>query len=197
MWGHDQGIIRMEQDCALEDHSSSKMHKVTGRTDQLLHIAGATNSKVYTQESEAEAHGWMKALVLSLKQHHAHYYWLYERGTTMAMVGLQGMHLGDAFRHSNISSSVGLKSFWPWCFKPGGNTEMIATHIREVHYRLAIICNLCKLFVSMSTQSSLDLCSGCETKCTKECTKEAGHENVKKLHKKNPSHENRKKYPNC
>ena len=121
MWGHVQEIIRMEQDCTLqEDHNSFKMHKMTVRTDQLLHIAEATNLKVYTWESEAEAHGWKKALVLSLKQYHTNYYQLYKKGISRAMVGLQGLHLGDTFRHSNVSSSVGLKSFCHWCFKLGG-----------------------------------------------------------------------------
>ena len=83
---------------------------------------------------------------------------------TMAMVGLQGIHSGDAFRCSNVSSSLGLKSFCPWCFKLGGSTEVIATHLREVHYRLAITCNLCKLFTSMSAQSVLDHHSGCKAK---------------------------------
>ena len=64
------------------------MCKMTVRTDQLLCIAEATNSKVYIQESEVEAHGQMKALVLPLKQYHAHYYWLYEKGATRVMVGL-------------------------------------------------------------------------------------------------------------
>ena len=68
IWGHDQGIMRMKWDHALEkDHNSFKMCEVTVRTDQLLHIVEATNLKVYTQELEAEAHGWMKALVLSIK----------------------------------------------------------------------------------------------------------------------------------
>ena len=106
--GHDQEVIRTEQDHAFEeDHNSFEMHKMTVRMDQSLHIAEATNSKVYTCESEVEAHGQAKALALSLKQYHAHYYWLYEEGTTRAMVGLQGLHLGYAFRHSNVSSSVG------------------------------------------------------------------------------------------
>ena len=52
VWGYDQEIIRMEQDHALEeDHSSFEMHKMTVRTDQLLHTAEATNCKVYTHES--------------------------------------------------------------------------------------------------------------------------------------------------
>ena len=63
--------------------------------------------------------GHMKALILSLKQYHAHYYWLYQKGMTRAMVGLQGLHLGNTFRFSNVSSSVGRKSFCPWCFKLG------------------------------------------------------------------------------
>ena len=118
--------------------------------------------------------GW-KPWYCHLKQYHACYYWLYEKGTTRAMVGLQGLHLSDVFRHSNISSSVGLKSFCPWCFKPRGNTEMVATHLTEVHYSLAFTCDLCTLFASMSTKSILDHCPGCKTKWTKECAEHEGH----------------------
>ena len=88
------------------------------------------------------------------------------------MVGLQGLHLSDAFRCSNMSSSVGLKSFCPQCFKLGDNTEMIATHLREVHYWLAIACNLYKMFASMSAQSILEHHSVCKAKCAKECTEQ-------------------------
>ena len=63
------------------------------------------------------------------------------RGLTKAMVGLQGLHSSDAFQHLNMLTSVGLKSFCPWCLKFGGNTKTIATHLREVHYRLAIVCD--------------------------------------------------------
>ena len=67
-------------------------------------------------------------------------------------------------------------------FQVGGQTEMIATHLRGVHYRLAIACDLCKSFSSMSTQRILDLSSGCKAKHSKECA-EQGHEKEKKLHK--------------
>ena len=30
--------------------------------------------------------------VLSLKQYHTCYYWFYEKGTMMAMVGIQGLY---------------------------------------------------------------------------------------------------------
>ena len=138
IWGHDHKIVRTEQKCALvEDHTSFEMRRMMTRTDQLLHIAEATGSRVYTRESEVGTHGPAKALVLSLKQFHAHFYRLYEKGTTRAMVGLQWLH-----------TSVGLKSFCP-CFKFGGNTETISTHLREVHYRLAIVCDACWVFASM------------------------------------------------
>ena len=78
----------------------------------------------------------MKTLVLSLKQYHACYYWLYEKGMTRAMVGLQGLHSGDAFRCSNVSFQCGAKIILPLVFQVGGNTEMIATHLREVHYMM-------------------------------------------------------------
>ena len=114
MWGHNHEIIRTQWKCALkEDCSSFEMQRIMARTDQLLHIAEVTNSKIYTQELKAEAHGQMKTLVLSIKQYHIHYYQIYQKGMTRSMVGLQGLHLGNAFRCSNVSSSVGLNYFAP------------------------------------------------------------------------------------
>ena len=153
IWGHDHKITRTEQKCTLlEDPNSFEMKRMTTRTDQLLHVAEAIGSKIYTRESEAETHSPANALVLSLKQFHTHYYRLYEKGTTRAMVCLQDLHTSDAFQHLNISASMGLKSFCPWCFIFGGNTETITTHLSEVHYRLAIACNACWAFASMSVR---------------------------------------------
>ena len=57
-WGHDQEIIRTEWDHALEEDSNSfEMHKMMIRVDQLLCTTKTMNSKVYTQKSEADAHG--------------------------------------------------------------------------------------------------------------------------------------------
>ena len=103
-----------------EDCNSFEMHRMTVMTVHLLHIAKATGSKIYTRDSESKVHGWAKTLVLSLKQYHAHYNCFYKKEMTRAMVGLQGLHSSDAFRCSNMSSSVGLKPFCPWCFKLGG-----------------------------------------------------------------------------
>ena len=94
--------------------------------------------------------------------------YFYEKGTTRVMVGLQGLHTSNALCCSNVSTSVGLKSFCPWCFKPGGNMETIATHLWEVHYWLTIICNGCKAFASMSVQIILEHCLGCKVKSQKE-----------------------------
>ena len=186
MWGHDHESIQTEQDCTLaEDCNSFEMHRMMVQTDQLLCITAATNSQIYTRDLETKAHGWTKTLALSLKQYHTHYYHCYEKGMTRAMVGLQRLHLNDASRCSNVSSSVGLKSFCPRCFMLGGNTEMIATNLREVHYQLAITCDLCKLFTSMSAQSVLEHHSGCKAKCMKEHAEQEGHK-AKKSHKKNP-----------
>ena len=134
------------------------------RTDQLLHIIEGTGSKIYARDLEAKTHGKAKTLVLSLKQYHTHYYQFYEKGMTRVMVGLQGLHKSDAFQWSNVSASVGLKLFCPWCFKLGGNTETVATHMREVHYWLTIACNICKAFASMLAQIILEHCSGCKVK---------------------------------
>ena len=98
MWGHDYKIIRAKQKHVLaDDHTSFEMRSMATRTDQLCHIAEATGSKIYTRESEAEDQSLAKALVLSLKQFHAHYYSLYKKGATRAMVGFQGLHSSDAF----------------------------------------------------------------------------------------------------
>ena len=135
MWGHNYQSIQVEQNCALaEDCNSFGMHRIMVRTDQLLHIATTTNSQIYTRDSEAKARAWAKTLALLLKQYHAHYYHFYEKGMTRVMVGLQGLHSNNAFRDFYISASVRLKSFCPQCFKLGGTAEVIATHLREVHY---------------------------------------------------------------
>ena len=34
--------------------------------------------------------------------------------------------------------------------------ETIATHLREVHYRLAIVCDVCQSFASMLAQVVLE-----------------------------------------
>ena len=94
IWGNAQKIVRMEWKHGLaEDYTSFEMRRMKTRTDQLLHIAEATGSKIYTRESEARTRGPAKALVLSLKQFHAHFYRIYEKGTTKAMVGLQVLTL--------------------------------------------------------------------------------------------------------
>ena len=169
IWGHDHKILRAEWKCALvEDCTSFEMGRMTVRTDQLLCIAEATGSKIYTSKSEVWSCSPAKALVLSLKQFHAHFYRLYEKATTRAMVGLQGLHSSNAFWHPNVSTSMDLKSFCLWCLKFGGNTKTITTHLREVHYRLAIACFVCWAFASMSTQVVLEHQSRCRTKSHKE-----------------------------
>ena len=169
------------------------MCRMVARTDQLLHIAMATDSHIYTRDSEAEVHGQANTLVLLLKEYHAHYFHFYEKGMTTAIIGLQGLHLSDAFRCSNVSSSVGLKSCCPWCSKLGCNTETIATHLRKVHYQLAITCDLCKSFASMSVQSILEHCSGCKAKCTNECA-EQEECRQKSCTRRSPRHRSRKSF---
>ena len=73
MWGHDHECVRAEQKCALvEDCNSFEKQKMMVRTEQLLHIAKATGSKMYTGKSEAETDARARNLVLSLKPYHAH-----------------------------------------------------------------------------------------------------------------------------
>ena len=108
-------VIKTEWELTLrEDHHSFEVNKMTDRPKQLLRIKEAMHSKIHPHESEAGAWGRKKTLVQPLKQYHAFFYQLYEKGVIHAMVGLQGLHSGDAFRHPNVSLSVGLKSFYPW-----------------------------------------------------------------------------------
>ena len=144
-----------------------RCEKMTVSTDHLLCIAKATGSKVYTREPEAKPYGRVKSLILLLKQYHSHHYQFCEKGTTWAILGLQGLHMSDAFWCSNVPASTGLKSFCPWCFKLGGSMEITATHLWEVHYQLAITWDICKAFASMSVQIILDHHSGCKTKSHK------------------------------
>ena len=154
------------------------------RTDQLLCIKETTHLKIHPHESEGGAQGRKKTLMQSLKQFHAAFCQLYKKGTTCATVGLQGLHLDNAFRYPNVSASMGLKSFFPWCLKLGGNTETIAVHLWEVHYRMAIMCHICRAFASRSAQSILDHSSGCKAKCDKECEECEGPTKAPKRKKK-------------
>ena len=157
MWGHDHKIIRTKWKYSLvDDCTFFKMIRMATGTDQLICIAEATGSKIDTRKSEAEAQGPAKTLALSLKQSHAHYYRLYENGTTRAIMDLQGLHSSDAFQHLNALASMGLKSFCPWCFKFRGNTKTIVTHLREVHYRVAIACDIYQSFASKAVQVVLE-----------------------------------------
>ena len=108
IWESDYEIIWTEWEITLkEEHTSFEVNKV--RINQLLQIKEATHSKIHTQESEAEVNGLRKTLMQSLKQFPACFYWLYEKGMTQAMVSLQGLHMSDTFRCSNISANMGLK----------------------------------------------------------------------------------------
>ena len=49
--------------------------------------------------------------------------------------------------------------------------ETITTHLREVHYQLAITCEICKAFASMLVQIVLEHHSGCKVKSHKKKSK--------------------------
>ena len=106
---------------------------------------------------------------------------------THAIVSLQGLHLGDSLRCPIIPSGMGLKSFCPWHFKLCGNTEAIFIHLWEVHYQMAIVCDICQMFASMSAQNVLNHQAKYKAKCNKECTECKGHEKAKKCHKERKS----------
>ena len=163
---------------------------MTVKSDQQLWIKEATSVKnIHSWEHETKVCGRKKTLVQSLKQFHAHFYLLYEKSMTHAMVTLQGLHSGKAFRHPYISASMGLKWFYPMCLKLGGNTETIAIHLREGHYQMAIVCDICQVFASMNTQNVLDQCAKCKVKHNKECAEHDASEGCRKALK---SHKEKK-----
>ena len=60
--GHDVAIVRSEQKCALaKDWDSFEMQEIMVRTDQLLHIVEATDSKVHQRGSEGKTDGRAKS----------------------------------------------------------------------------------------------------------------------------------------
>ena len=61
-----------------------------------------------------------------------------------------------------------LKLFCPWCLKLGGKMEMITIHLCEVHYQMAIACDICEVFASMTVQNIQDHQSECKKRCDKE-----------------------------
>ena len=91
------------------------------------------------------------------------------------MVSLQGLHSDKAFRLPSISASVGLNSSCPWCLKLGINTETIAIHLREVHYGMAIVCDICQVFPGMTAKYVLDHQSRCKGNHNKEHTEHDAH----------------------
>ena len=185
IWDSGHEVIQTEWLITLEeDHTSFEVNRMTIQTKQLILIKEATHSKVHTWESEAEVHDQKKALVQSLKQFHACFYQLYEKGTTWAMVSLQGLHASDLFRCINVLVGVGIKSFCLWCLKLGGNTETIAIYLREVYYRMAVVCNICQSFTGMNTQHVLDHYSNYKAKCDREHAEQGEQEKAKKSHKK-------------
>ena len=52
-------------------------------------------------------------------------------------MGLKGIHDSDALWHF-----VGY-TYCPWCGKEGQNKGTMVNHVRTVHYRLGLVCNLC------------------------------------------------------
>ena len=71
------------------------------------------------------------------------------------IMGLKGIHDADA-----LQCFVGY-TYCPWCGKEGQNKGTVVNHLRTVHYRLGIVCNLC---YSCPTVTSDTLCQhGCHS----------------------------------
>ena len=162
IWDSDHEIVRAEWLITLRRITPpSKWIEWPPKPNNYFGSKRPPTLKFYKWESEAKVQGWKKTLMQSLKKFHACFYQFYEKSTTQANVSLQGLHMSNTFWWSNILASVGLKSFCPWCLKMGGNTETITVHLREVHYRMVNVCDICQSYTSMNTQVIPDHCSGC------------------------------------
>ena len=53
------------------------------------------------------------------------------------VMGLKGIHDSDALQHFTGYT------YCPWCGKEGQNEVTMVNHLRTVHYRLGLVCNLC------------------------------------------------------
>ena len=53
------------------------------------------------------------------------------------IMGLKGIHDSDA-----LQCFAGY-TYYPWCGKEGQNEGTVVNHLRTVHYRLGLVCNLC------------------------------------------------------
>ena len=84
IWGHDHKIVRIR----AEMHSSRGLHFLWNENDMMTRTDSAALyswsyrlQSLYQGSQRLGLSGPVKALVLSLKQFHAHFYRLYEKGT--------------------------------------------------------------------------------------------------------------------
>ena len=91
MWGDNYEVVGTEWDLIhKEDHSFFEVNKMMVMTDHLLWIKKATHAKIYPHEQEAEVYRREETLVQSLKQFHAHFYWLCENVMTLPWLAAFG-----------------------------------------------------------------------------------------------------------
>ena len=86
-----------------------------------------------------------------------------------------------AFTQAMPSSTLTSLLVWvhvvlPLVPQTGGNIEMIAIHLCEVHYWMAIACEIFGVFASMTGQNIQDHWSECKRKLNKECAEHYAHE---------------------
>ena len=147
IWDSNHEIVQTDLLITLkEDLTPFEVNKMAIRTKQLLWIKEATHSKVYTWESEAKIHGPDENSHAISKTIPCTLLLIIWKGYDPGHGWLLGLHISDAFRHSNISTSVGLKSFCPWCSKLGGTLKQSPSILE----RCIIGLQLCVTYNSLS-----------------------------------------------
>ena len=144
----------------------------------------ATHSKIHIRVSEAKVHGQKKTLVQSLKQFHACFHQVYEKGMTWVMVNIQGLHMSDGFKCSNVLANVGLRSFCLWCLKLGGTPKWLPSILE----RCIIGWQMCATYASCLPawihRACWNTILGVEPSVTRNAQNKRDRERGKKSHKK-------------
>ena len=88
---------------------------------------------------------WHKAWVTGLAFIHFH---PHGENLSDSSMGIQRIHNPPALRCRQVKDDKMPRSFCPWCCKYGGNTNTIASHIQQDHYKLGVVCPQCKSHIS-------------------------------------------------
>ena len=142
-FSHDSDPIREARSCYFTTHLWDWVH---GNTDNLSDIfkelakgANLLGKSIYELQLSWEGPEELKHAKYSLHSlpKGLKFLRVVPALESPKIMGLKGIHNSDALQHF-----VGY-TYCPWCSKEGQNEGTVVNHLRTVHYRLGIVCNLC------------------------------------------------------